>query len=199
MKKIGLVPKDSKKPLHSAAKSSQSQTKNTHQANQNGENQLQFAAESGHLDICKSPGQTEELVIDVINDQENGNAVKSGHLDIISNPPKPKKRKVQNEKPSKIIKSNPVSNNEKPIFKCEFCNLVVKNKQNLNRHVKNIHGNNEKNIGCLQCKSKFKTEERLRNHYKLYHLDEKLECSICHAKVIAKFGLNRHMKTQHPK
>ena len=102
---------------------------------------------------------------------------------------------VPNEKPRKIKKINPVSNCTNPAFKCEICDLKTTTKSNLSRHKRNKHGSKEKNFHCDLCESKFITKERLRNHTKLYHEDEKLECSICNALVIATFGLKRHMKT----
>ena len=58
-------------PLHSAAKTGQSQKKNIHPENQNGDTLHQSAAKIGHLDVCKSSAQNKESLIIVTNVPEN--------------------------------------------------------------------------------------------------------------------------------
>ena len=137
-------------PLHSGAKSGQSQKKNTHPANQNGETPHQSAAKSGHLDICKSSAQNKESVNVVINVQENvhvkdisANTNKNINL-ANNNGETPHLSAAKNglEKIDEKPNTAPIgidSTESKKIYQCDICQKIFGVSVKIfNRHLKTI-------------------------------------------------------------
>jgi len=53
-------------------------------------------------------------------------------------------------------------------YKCNICNKVFKQIEELMQHEQVIHGNNSK-YTCLICNKEFDNGEDLRAHAKIYH------------------------------
>ena len=82
-------------------------------------------------------------------------------------------------------------------FRCDFegCGQSFFRQSNLTQHL-NRHSQ-PKNIKCLVCSMKFKTEKDLNRHKKETHLGMVYECQKCMKTFKRKYLLKNHMTTKH--
>ena len=72
-------------------------------------------------------------------------------------------------------------------FQCDFCNILLSSKQNLEKHKKIVH-QGLKEHQCKYCDLKFTTKQGVRYHIKYYHEKEKSakgECTLCNKIVFS--------------
>ena len=83
---------------------------------------------------------------------------------------------------------------------CKICTRVLSTKSELTRHMKNVHGNLEKNFACSVCDFKWATKYQLENHMKI-HSNKIFSCSFegCKSQSNTQYGLNFHFKRKHGK
>ena len=87
---------------------------------------------------------------------------------------------------------------ERNYFTCVICTRTLSGRAELNRHMKHVHGNIEKNFGCSVCGLKWATRSQLGNHMKI-HSGQIFSCSFegCKSKSNTQYGLNFHFKKKH--
>ena len=81
---------------------------------------------------------------------------------------------------------------------CTICTRTLSARSELNRHMKYVHGNIEKNFGCSVCGLKWATKYQLENHMKI-HSGQIFPCIFegCKSKSNTQYGLNFHFKKKH--
>lgn len=85
------------------------------------------------------------------------------------------------------------------MFKCDQCNYVSKQKNNLTRHVQNVHLKLSP-FACTQCDAEFKQRSNLKQHMLSVHKKEKpFTCPECNFKCSFKQVLQRHINCKHKK
>jgi len=123
--------------------------------------------------------------------------------------------KLKNYNPKKVLRT--LKSN-----KCQLCNLVLKNKEQLNRHLLKSHQNQQKALAgnslftCKLCNHIFSKQNSLNRHllnihsctpdYKNLNVkgvkrknkDSSLPCSWCDEKFKVLFDLEKHVKEKHP-
>ena len=63
-------------------------------------------------------------------------------------------------------------------YKCEYCAKSFGEKQNLKRHLKSIHENeNRKDFSCSVCNKKFYYNSNLKNHTQEFHMKVKFKAT----------------------
>ena len=82
-------------------------------------------------------------------------------------------------------------NQKMTITTCKYCNKCFTLKQNLVRHIKQEHINEQKNE-CRFCKSSFKDKSNLRRHILNIHDKIKYSCTICNKTFSDKSNLLKH-------
>ena len=92
--------------------------------------------------------------------------------------------------------------------KCSACGLIVKGKQNLNQHVREVH-EGEAHINtdklkaelypykCDACTSRFKRSNDLKRHKQAVHEKVEFICESCGKKFLYKTNLKRHILKAH--
>ena len=90
------------------------------------------------------------------------------------------------------------------MFKClqPECDATFKQKNNMYRHVRNIHGTKLKFYTCTyeNCKKKFKTKSNYKRHLRNVHDEGEIiwhECEICNYKAKTNCDLKGHMANIH--
>ena len=83
---------------------------------------------------------------------------------------------------------------EKPVRKCQHCEKVFKNPQNLKEHVLVKH-ENKYNYHCDQCERRFGTLPFLKTHKLNVH--SRKRCLECGKECYSAFELKRHKAASH--
>ena len=81
---------------------------------------------------------------------------------------------------------------------CPICTRTLADDSNLSRHLRDVHGDQEKNFECSICELKWATRYKLENHMKI-HRGQVFHCSFegCKSKSNTQYGLNFHIKQKH--
>ena len=79
---------------------------------------------------------------------------------------------------------------------CSECNKSMK-KENMGRHMKNIHSGKQDQFQCKLCTFKTIYSESLRGHIKYKHQGVRYDCNICEYKATTKGSLADHIKSMH--
>ena len=81
---------------------------------------------------------------------------------------------------------------------CPICTKTLVDNSNLKRHLRDVHGNQEKNFECSICSLKWTKIYQLNNHMKI-HSGQVFKCTFdgCESKSNTQYGLNHHMKKFH--
>uniref|UniRef100_A0A915C034 C2H2-type domain-containing protein n=1 Tax=Parascaris univalens TaxID=6257 RepID=A0A915C034_PARUN len=86
-------------------------------------------------------------------------------------------------------------------YKCLKCGWLYRTIEEVQRHQRREHEaprERVENITCEFCKQKFMSQNQLREHCSIVHLNQRpYECSICKMTFARKGGLNRHNLTVH--
>jgi len=85
------------------------------------------------------------------------------------------------------------------IIACDFldCKITFANKDNLKRHIKNVHMK-EKPDQCSQCLKTFSDKSQLSRHIEIVHKKVKpYQCSQCLQKFSVKSSLKQHIASLH--
>ena len=83
------------------------------------------------------------------------------------------------------------------IFKCNICNLLLKTKRNLKRHIESVH-EGKKPFKCNTCDVNFAAKDSLKRHISLVHERKKsFNCNICDCNFATQQNLNGHIATRH--
>lgn len=83
---------------------------------------------------------------------------------------------------------------------CSFCNTKLKPRQNLIRHMMNLHDPTTKPFGCKYCVTRFNDEAKRVAHEKTVHINEIpsiIFCNICDASGNNERGMKHHMTADH--
>uniref|UniRef100_A0ABD2WR22 C2H2-type domain-containing protein n=1 Tax=Trichogramma kaykai TaxID=54128 RepID=A0ABD2WR22_9HYME len=90
------------------------------------------------------------------------------------------------------------SSTEKPVYNCEHCSYVNKNKYEMKVHVIRKHSN-EYNYSCEICGKKYKIKGDLTNHTRFTHLEQPVICDVCGKVCQNSNALYVHQKFAHYK
>ena len=84
------------------------------------------------------------------------------------------------------------------MYCCELCGSTFTLKQNMNKHVKNVHNKYEKMVfkDCKLCNYKG-NEVNLAYHVLNKHRKTNLNCDMCTKVFSNKTNLNRHRRNEH--
>ena len=87
---------------------------------------------------------------------------------------------------------------ERKAVACPICTRTLSDHSGLNRHLRDVHGNQEKNFECSICSLKWARRYKLENHMKI-HSGQVFSCSFedCKSKSNTQYGLNFHVKQKH--
>ena len=83
-------------------------------------------------------------------------------------------------------------------YSCEMCETSFTRKDNLHKHMRNVHPNEWKEttgIKCETCKKTFPQQRTLNQHTKRTVIQE---CANCDRKFCNKDSLDRHYRTERP-
>ncbi|KAL0272773.1 UNVERIFIED_CONTAM: hypothetical protein PYX00_005620 [Menopon gallinae] len=83
-------------------------------------------------------------------------------------------------------------------FACETCGKLFKTKRYLTKHMKATHKETPAAEAkkCGLCPNVYKTRANLEKHYAKEHLNNQVECPVCHTSVHSK-KLETHLKSRH--
>ncbi|XP_011066356.1 PREDICTED: zinc finger protein 98-like [Acromyrmex echinatior] len=94
---------------------------------------------------------------------------------------------------SRILALHITEEHERP-YKCDLCSATFVTRRFLNRHIREIHGENP--YVCEICKKSFRNSGELNSH-RFIHSDEKPHvCWVCFSAYKRKSDFNRHVGTQ---
>ncbi|CDW86188.1 zinc finger [Stylonychia lemnae] len=79
------------------------------------------------------------------------------------------------------------------IFECDFCHIQVTRKDNLQKHIKNIH-QQQKRFKCGICFRQFTEKGNLTVHYRLHMNIKPYKCEVCNIQISSKGNLKDHQK-----
>ena len=74
--------------------------------------------------------------------------------------------------------------------------MKFKNKDNLSRHVKQVH-EQQKNHQCDNCKKMFFTKNKLLKHVKIHTGQKDFSCKFCEKGFVQKINRDTHEKRVH--
>ena len=74
---------------------------------------------------------------------------------------------------------------------CDNCHLELKDKTDLDRHIKNVHARNPEHK-CTKCEQVFVSKEEQRQHTITLHADKVFNCQICSKPYTSMTLLRRH-------
>ena len=110
------------------------------------------------------------------------------------------KKKIFNLQPNTKIDEcgNQTNANVTKRHKCHVCDKTISTKENLKKHIKYIHEQDNAWFNCNKCDKSFYHNSLLNRHL-LTHLteEEKQKCQICSKSYSRPDKLKKHIKTHH--
>ncbi|CDW76270.1 zinc finger [Stylonychia lemnae] len=94
----------------------------------------------------------------------------------------------QKFKECKLMKSKHLK-----IFECQICKIKLTRKDNLLKHIKNIH-NKQKRFHCNVCYKYFTEKGNLNVHLRTHSGSKPFKCEICSTSFTSKGNLEDHLK-----
>ena len=95
--------------------------------------------------------------------------------------------------------NGPSAKKAKKSFKCEICDYSSSKKDNLKKHVANVH-EKKKPFVCKICDKRFSEKARMTEHVKSVHEQKELIiCELCDYTCFWKNSMMRHIADVHEK
>jgi len=88
--------------------------------------------------------------------------------------------------------------NQNENISCQMCETKFKNQKNLRSHIKTVHGNLEKKHVCHLCGKPFTNRYRLNRHMD-GHRQKTVACVVCNKNFSSEERVNEHNKKVHQK
>ena len=82
-------------------------------------------------------------------------------------------------------------------YTCDQCGFTTKIKKTMTLHILRHHSLGEKNFCCPECPKKFYLETQMKEHIRIYHVQEKFMCSQCDFSSTLKGNLTKHIEAVH--
>merc|ERR1719462_336980 len=83
-------------------------------------------------------------------------------------------------------------------YPCSFCDQTFTSKYNMQRHVKNVHGEKKSKHKCTLCEATFNQKSNIKRHMAVVHDGVKpFECQFCDSSFGVKGLLIKHIETVH--
>ena len=80
-------------------------------------------------------------------------------------------------------------------FQCELCESRFSLKCHLKRHIAKVHDDNQEEISCVKCNKLLKGRDNLKDHIKNVHETKSFECDVCEKTFPKRYILDRHKLT----
>lgn len=78
-------------------------------------------------------------------------------------------------------------------YTCDYCQIEIRGRPLLRRHMKLNHDPDYKRPECFECKKTFLDIQKLQQHNRAVHLDERFICSWCGKSLKSEYNLKTHL------